>query len=122
MELTVRCCQDREAMWAALAEDTQFPEGDRQVFGVLGALWGLSRYHMPQSREELVTWLLCEASLLRRRITRAKHSPARREHQRKQTKKLARRAADRRNRAKDPVPSPRSATDKSERSRLRLVS
>ena len=120
MELTMRSCQDREAMWAALAEDTQFPEGDRQVFGVLTALWGLSRYHMPQSREELVTWLLCEASVLHRRITRAKHAPARREHQRKQAKKLTRRA-DRQHRTKDPAPSPRNTADKSERNRLRLV-
>ena len=118
MELIEQCCRTHEAMWAALAEDAKFPAHERHVFGVLGALWGLSRYHMPQSCEELVTWLLCEANLLHKRVTRARHAPVRSKDQKKQAKKLSRRA-NRQHRAKDPAP--RKTADKRERARLRLV-
>jgi hypothetical protein len=111
MELIAECCRTHETMWATLADDTQFRVDERQVFGVLEALWSLSRYHMPQSREELVTWLLCEASLLHRRIGRVRHTPVRLKNQRDPVKKLVRRAT-RQHRGKGLL------SDKSECSRL----
>ena len=114
MELIAECCRSHKVMWQAMAQDLDFPPHEREVFGLLASLWQLSRYHMPQSREELVTWLLCEASLLHRRIGRARQTPARLKNQKDPVKKLARRAT-RQHRGKG------LSSDKSERSRLRFA-
>ncbi len=115
MELIEQCCRTHEAMWAALAEDAKFPAHERHVFGVLGALWGLSRYHMPQSREELVTFLICEASVLHRRVGKVRLAAiVQRKDRKEQVRKLARRAT-RQHRGKGLL------SDKSECSRLRFA-
>ena len=119
MELIVETCSSRRDLWAALAEDPAFPVNERRVFGLLEALWNLSRYHMPSSREELATWLLCEANLLHRRVGKARHAPAAREKQ-KQAKKLARRAT-RKSQVKDRAPPLRQTAGKKERLGLQMA-
>jgi hypothetical protein len=106
-------------LWAALAEDPAFPGHERETFGLLEALWNLSRYHMPHSRQELANWLLCEANLLHRRVGKARHTPAAREKQ-KQVKKLARRAT-RKSQVKVRADRPRQMAGKKERLGLRMA-
>jgi hypothetical protein len=118
MELAV-LCRSRQAMWAGLTEDAAFPAHEREAFGLLESLWGLSEFHMPQSRQELVTWLLCEANLLHRRVGKARHAPAGREKQ-KQAKKLARRAT-RKSRGKGRASLPHQVAGKEARTWLRMT-